>query len=122
MVADASNHTILMFDREGNLLDQFGEPGTEPGQLNYPYDLAIAPDGTFFVLEYGNCRVSHFSAEGEFLGWWGKPGYFEGELNRPWGLTIFQDGAIAIADTENGRIHIIDEPRRHFRAPGGPAS
>lgn len=43
----------------------FGEAGDGPGQLDRPTDLAIAPDGTAYVADFGNGRVQVFARDGE---------------------------------------------------------
>ena len=82
-------------------------PGAEPGQLNYPYDLAFGKDGLLYVVEYGNHRVQKFTAEGRSLGTWGGPGRVPGQLHDPWALAVDSKGLVHIVDTENHRIQRI---------------
>lgn len=103
-VADTANHRIQRFDLEGNLLRIIGSPGTAPGQLKYPYDVAVAPDGSILVCEYGAHRISRFSADGQFVRSLGTPGRSEGEFNSPRGLAIDEDGMVYVSDTDNHRI------------------
>ncbi|MCK4294982.1 MAG: 6-bladed beta-propeller, partial [Planctomycetes bacterium] len=55
-VVDACNHRIAIYDYDGKLLRYIGSAGRGPGQLRYPYDLALLPEGTLVVCEYGNNR------------------------------------------------------------------
>lgn len=114
VVADAGNHRMVVYDRQGKLLRTFGKPGREPGQLDYPYDFSVAPDGTMYVVEYGANRVSRFAADGGFLGAWGAPGYRAGELFAPWGVTVDTHHRVVVADTNNGRLQVLDHPDRAF--------
>ena len=41
------------------------------GQFNFPSDVAVAPDGTVYVADWGNHRIQRFSADGTFLSTWG---------------------------------------------------
>jgi DNA-binding beta-propeller fold protein YncE len=66
-VVDLLRHDVKIFDGEGHYLAQFGgwfgpqTGGRAPGELLYPIDLAIAPEGLVYVSErYGN-RVQLFS-------------------------------------------------------------
>jgi DNA-binding beta-propeller fold protein YncE len=47
-------------------LSSFGAFGAGAGQLNFPWGVAIGPDGTVYVAEVENHRVSVFDAEGRF--------------------------------------------------------
>src|SRR5262249_15467145 len=63
-VTDIGNHQVLKFDTAGNLLlvlGKKGEPGTGADQFDRPTDVAVAPDGEFYVADgYGNSRVLKF--------------------------------------------------------------
>ena len=45
-VVDTANHRVQCFDAKGTLLRAIGEVGTAPGQLKFPHDIALAPDGS----------------------------------------------------------------------------
>ncbi|MGB9668820.1 MAG: NHL repeat-containing protein, partial [Anaerolineales bacterium] len=87
-----------------------GTAGTEPGQFQHPHDLAIAKDGSLYIVDTDNNRIQHLSPDGQVLQVWGNfgdsttsqtPG---GTFNQPWGIAIDQDGFIYVADTWNHRI------------------
>lgn len=105
-VADACNHRILRFTLDGQLLTQFGQMGTEPGQLRYPYDLDIR-DGILLICEYGNSRLQWFDKSGKSLGVWGQPGRAIGELYSPWGAAYGFDDVVYALDSQNNRVQII---------------
>lgn len=76
-VTDACNHRVQVFDvsgAEAKLVRYWGQPGGEPGQLSYPYDLLLDGEGGAYLCEYGNHRVQRFSLAGELLGHWGRNG------------------------------------------------
>ena len=51
-VADGGSHVIVVLRRSDlEKVDEFGEPGTDPGQLGRPHNLAVDPDGNVFVAE-----------------------------------------------------------------------
>ncbi len=106
-VADACNHRIQVFTRDGDHVRCFGEPGAEPGQLSYPYDLAFAKTGELYVVEYDNHRVQKFTKDGKSLGCWGGPGREPGRLHNPWALAIDSKGRVHVVDTENHRVQRI---------------
>jgi DNA-binding beta-propeller fold protein YncE len=109
-VADACNHRIQVFTRDGQLVRVLGEPGEGPGQLSYPYDLAFGKLGEasmLYVAEYGNHRVQKFDLDGNSVGTWGGPGKQPGKLHSPWALAVDSRGRVHVIDTENHRVQRI---------------
>jgi DNA-binding beta-propeller fold protein YncE len=77
-VADTGNNRVVVFDREGRYLFQFGEFGVgkplpgitstwKPGQLNYPTDVAVDSAGRIYVADFRNDQVQVFDPRGRFL-------------------------------------------------------
>jgi hypothetical protein len=97
-----------VFTREGELTACWGKPGSEPGELSYPYDLAFGRGGSLYVVEYGNHRVQKFTPSGVSLGCWGGPGREPGRLNSPWALAVDSKGKVHVIDSENHRVQRID--------------
>jgi len=56
-VAEFGNNRVQRFDRQGRGLDVWGEPGRLPGQLAYPWGVALGRDRRVYVLDSGNNRV-----------------------------------------------------------------
>jgi DNA-binding beta-propeller fold protein YncE len=65
-VADCNNHSVQIFDSEGNYKRQFGTEGKEDGQLYHPTGLALDAHGNLLVVDYTN-RLQVFSPEGKHL-------------------------------------------------------
>ncbi len=87
-----------------------GATGSAPGQFLRPRDMAIAQDGSLYVVDTDNHRVQHLNPDGSVLQVWGTfgdatqsaaPG---GQFNQPWGIGLGPDGMVYIADTWNHRI------------------
>lgn len=62
LVADTWHHRLLEMNYDLNLLDSFGVAGSGPGQFIRPSGLAVAPDGTLYVSELDNNRVSIYGS------------------------------------------------------------
>jgi len=118
LVADTHYHRILRYSPEGKLLAEFGSEGTGPGQFIYPTGLALGPDGSVYVSEFGgNDRIQVFSAEGKLLRAWGKYGDGDGEFKRPQGIA-FRGDRLYVADAANHRVQVFAPEGRFVRAWG----
>jgi DNA-binding beta-propeller fold protein YncE len=106
-VADAANHRIAIFSRDGALVDAIGRLGDGIGELRFPYGVAFLSDGTLVVAEQGNNRVQRFTSSGESLGIWGRPGRAPGELAAPWGVAVGPNDELLIVDALNNRLQFI---------------
>ena len=106
-LADACNHRVLHFGRDGALLACFGEMGENAGQMRYPYDLAVTPQDTIMVCEYGNSRLQWFDKNGRSLRTWGTQGRQLGQLWAPWGAAIAPNGDVCIVDSLNSRVQVV---------------
>lgn len=101
-VADAVNHRVLVFRESGEYLGLLG--GEQPAELNLPYDISLAPDGCFYVIEYGAGRLTKLSTDGRLLGRFAQTGTGEAEFATPWGIAVDQRMRVLVADTKNRRI------------------
>ena len=61
------NARIAKFDKNGNWVKSWGEPGSEPGQFNTPHSIAVDAQDHIYVADRGNRRIQVFDAEGNFL-------------------------------------------------------
>ena len=103
-VTDEQQHRLTALDTDGNFVRQWGEPGSDAGQLNGPAGLAIGADETLYVVEQGNNRVQRFTTTGESLGTWGEAGDGPGQFNMPWGVGLDAGGNVYVADWRNDRV------------------
>lgn len=107
-VADACNHRVVGFSREGEVLKVFGEFGKAAGKLDYPYDLHVSPDdATLMVCEYGSNRLQWFRKDGTFVKIWGASGRQPGQLWAPWGATYGPGGRVYVVDSLNSRVQVV---------------
>jgi len=83
-------HQVFKFSPEGQLLLTLGSPdvaGDGANTFNGPSDVAVAPNGDFYVSDgYGNSRVVKFSETGQF----------------------HSRGRILVGDRENERVQVFD--------------
>jgi DNA-binding beta-propeller fold protein YncE len=107
LVADTHYHRVLRYSSEGTLLSEFGSEGSKPGEFLYPTCIAVGPDGSLYVSEYGGSdRIQVFSPEGKLLRAWGSYGKEPGQFDRPQSVAIAGE-RIYVADAENHRIQVF---------------
>ncbi len=64
------NSRVHRFDKSGNLIQSWGEPGSDPGQFSLPHNIAMFGSDGVIVADRENHRVQVFSLEGEFRKQW----------------------------------------------------
>jgi outer membrane protein assembly factor BamB len=104
-IADYQHHRIVVTDRKGKLIRQFGSEGSSNGQLRSPSSVCIH-DGLLYVTECGNHRVHVFTLSGHFVRRWGSNGSLEGRFNQPTSLAIF-NSLVYVSDSQNHRIQVF---------------
>ena len=111
-ITDVGLQQVFKFSLDGNLLMKLGEariPGNDSSHFNYPTDVTVAPDGSFYVSDgYRNSRIVKFSKEGKYLFQWGTKGKAEGEFDTPHAIDLDSHGNVYVADRENNRIQKFD--------------
>jgi sugar lactone lactonase YvrE len=87
------NARVHRYSAEGDLLQSWGEPGTEPGQFNLPHSVWAHTDGRVFVCDRENDRVQVFGPTGELLTIWTN-------CTRPGDLYIDGDGTVYLGEMD----------------------
>ena len=83
----------------------FAEVGSDPGQMSYPWGVAVDPiDGAVVVADWRNDRVQRFSPEGELLQVLDQIGRDAGRLNRPSDVAVDAHGDLYVCDRGNDRL------------------
>jgi len=112
-LTDVGLQQVFKFSHEGDLLFSIGEPGVgkwDATHFNQPTDIAIRPDGSFYVSDgYINSRVAIFDRRGKWIREWGKKGAGHGEFSNPHGLSFVTGNTdVIVADRENSRLQLFD--------------
>jgi hypothetical protein len=61
------NSRVAKYDKDGNWVGSWGEPGAGPGQLNTPHSIAIDSQNRIYVADRGNVRIQVFDTAGKLL-------------------------------------------------------
>ena len=108
---EADYEMIHKLGPDGTLLLSFGRYGMQPGEFLRPVALALAPDGSLWVLDAETHRVEHFSAGGEPLGGFGGSGGGNGRFSDPRDLLVDAHGELFVLDYGNRQV-------QHFSPEG----
>ena len=91
------NARIVVFDKNGKYLREFGKKGTGPGEFDQPHALAFDSKGRLFVGDRSNNRIQILDRSGRFLEEWP-------QFSRPSGIYIDRNDMIYVADSESGSV------------------
>ena len=106
-VADACNHRIQVFTREGTLINIGASRAASRAKCTILTACALDGQGHLYVCEFGNHRVQKFTLDGRSLGCWGTHGRGPGEMHNPWSLVLDSRRQIYVLDTNNHRVQKI---------------
>ena len=65
VICDSENHRVQVISRSNKFIRSFVEKGSDPGQFNDPYDVALHRD-SIIVTDRLNHRVQCFTMSGQF--------------------------------------------------------
>ncbi|HEX8969577.1 MAG TPA: NHL repeat-containing protein, partial [Chloroflexota bacterium] len=114
--ADTGRNRILVFSPAGRLMSQVGHGGTDLGGFTQPMMLAFGPDGSLFVADWENGRITRWAADLVATDAW-STGF------RPFGVAVDQSGRVFVPDTEHRRVEAYSprgEPLGEMGGPGSP--
>jgi hypothetical protein len=114
-VLDSGNHRLQVFDKDGNFLRAWGNFGTELGQFNEPWGIAVDEEYVY-VADTWNHRIQKFTLDGQFVdsfGSSGSPDVNSGEEGLglffgPRSIILLNDGRLLVTDTGNHRMQVLD--------------
>ncbi len=124
-VLDSGNHRVQVFGADGQLLTGWGSQGSEPGQFNEPWGLAI-DENFVYVADTWNHRIQKFTLDGEFVTLFGRSGAPSDEPDTnglglffgPRDIILLPDNRLLITDTGNHRLQIADRDGRFLSQVG----
>lgn len=104
-----SEHSIIIFDRDGKFLNTWGTIGNGPDQFKSAHDAFIDKEDNLYLVDNGNHTVRKFTLDGKLLMTLGTPGITGSEgvpFNQPTDICVAPSGDLYISDGYgNFRVH-----------------
>lgn len=124
-VVDSHKHQIIVFNQEGGVDFTIGKRGSEPGNFNFPTNIAIDASGRLYVADTLNFRIQVLEADGTVVETFGAVGDRPGNLNRLKGIGVDTEGHIYAVDASYNNFQIFDQQGQLMlvvgRSGNGPA-
>jgi streptogramin lyase len=86
-----TNDRIVVFNKDGQYIKEWGKKGKGPGEFDVPHRLAMDSAGRLFVADRSNNRVQVFDQDGKYLLEWK-------QFGSPSGLWIDKNDMLYVAD------------------------
>lgn len=123
-LTDVGRQQVFKYTHDGRLLltlGERGEAGDDQTHFNLPTDVAVLPDGSFYVSDgYRNTRVVKFDAQGHYQFEWGGKGEEPGKFNLPHGIALDSRGRVYVCDRSNARLQVFDPEGKFLAEWKGP--
>lgn len=124
-IADSGNHRIQVFNSDGTPATSWGSFGSEPGQFNEPWGIAV-DDQFVYVADTWNHRIQKFTLDGELMGVFGQSGSPApdsgdeglGLFFGPRSITLIEGNQLLVTDTGNHRMQLLDRDGNFLRQIG----
>lgn len=117
VVADPPRHDVVIFSPAG--VERMGRRGEGEGEFDFPTAAALAPDGTFLIVDALNFRVVRLSPTGAWAGTFGERGDEGGAFSRPKGIAVAGDGRIYVSDAQRDLVLVFREDGSFEYSIGG---
>jgi hypothetical protein len=96
------NRRIVHFDMNGNYMNEWGRPGSEPGQFALPHSIVADSNGRLYVADRENVRIQVFDTSGKLLAVWA-------DLMTPWGFWMTKEQQLWVCGSSCVRKEGTDE-------------
>lgn len=118
-VVDTGSHNIAVYNRQGDLVRKIGKRGMQPGEFNFPTNIAIGNDGKLYVTDSMNFRIQILNNKGKALKQFGSNGDGKGQFVRAKGIDVDSQGNIYVVDAAFNNVQVFDPQGTLLMAIGG---
>ena len=126
-MTDTGNKRVVVFDKDGNFISQFGGAGTDPGQFDEPVGIALDSQGNVYVADTWNQRVQVFAPDASGTNFtpitqWDISGWYGQSLdNKPY-IAVDSKDHVFVTDPEASRVLEFDSKGNFIQTWGQPGT
>ncbi len=113
-VTSKNDQNVRKYSPSGELLLEWGGPGSAVGLFNKPEGITTDSNGTIYVVDTGNQRVQIFSNIGEFITSW----TVNGQYIFPDRIAISPEDTVYVTCTRNGIIQVFSNDGKYIKTLG----
>lgn len=121
-LVDFDNKQLISIAPDGNIRFRRGGEGEGPGEYQMPYRVAVGPDGSVYVFDFGAHSISKVSSNGDFI----ERRNLEFRLSAVDRFLVTDDGGLVVSGitgygdvARRSSIHVFDSDLSH-RSSFGP--
>lgn len=109
----SQHHRVEVYSLAGKHLRTIGTRGAGGGQFNFPTSVAVAKDGSVYVVDMLNFRVQVFDPDGQVTGMFGSIGAGQpGTFDKAKAVSFDAFGNIYVVDSQQAYVQLFN-PRFH---------
>jgi DNA-binding beta-propeller fold protein YncE len=118
-VVDTLGHRVVVVTLAGAIAGSFGSRGSEPGQFNFPTNIAAGGDGRLYVTDAMNFRVQIFDRDEQVVRAFGQLGDGSGDFDKPKGIAVDSAGRVYVVEGLNDVVQVFDDEGQLLLVFGG---
>jgi tripartite motif-containing protein 71 len=73
-------------------------------EFNFPFGMAVAPNGNVYVADSDNNRIQELTSAGVYVTQWSYAGSDVGNMGHPEGVAVDSSGNVYVVDTDHNRV------------------
>jgi hypothetical protein len=106
-------HFVKKFDKNGNIIDSWGNVGSKNGQFLHAHGITIDSQDNVYVSDAENCNIQKFDKDGNFITKWGTKGIGPSKFLQPESMAVDSLNNIYVAEYSGKNIQKFDS-QGHF--------
>jgi hypothetical protein len=111
-IVDTGDHSLKLYDYDGQLIRVIDNDSDTLLSLNYPTFATVTANNQVLVNDALNYKIRVFDSDGQLISSFGEEGDGPGSFARPKGIAVDSDGHVYVVDNIFDNIQIFDAQGR----------